>query len=87
MGECVVLVRLFRAHPESVGESYVEHLGCAAGFGFKMVGAGLACIAHGLFPFMFKHTGSETVRNLHDTLSARRTLAASTACEDHARAA
>ena len=30
-------MRLFTDHPASVGENYVEHLGMASGFGFRMV--------------------------------------------------
>ena len=60
-----MLKALFTVHPRSVGESYGEHLRAAAGFGFAMIGAGLACLLHGLLPFLFVRTGSETVRRLH----------------------
>lgn len=71
-----MFARLFRTHPQSVGESYLEHLARASGFGLRMVGGGLACIAHGLFPFWFTHTGSDTVKALNDELSGRRARAA-----------
>lgn len=64
--------RLFTEHPDSVGESYVEHMGVAFSFGFKMLGAGCACVLHGLFPFMFTTTGSRTVDQLHDRMVANR---------------
>ena len=63
---------LFTEHPNSVGESYVEHLQSAAGFGSRMVMAGIACLLHGLFPFLFVTTGSRTIRHLHETMITHR---------------
>ncbi|MDQ0468086.1 DUF6356 family protein [Labrys wisconsinensis] len=62
----------FTAHPESVGETYVEHLGVASSFGFAMIAGGLACLAHGFFPFLFTSTGSRTVARLHERMVAHR---------------
>lgn len=64
--------RLFLEHPESVGESYVEHMGVAGRFGWRLTRGGLACMVHGLLPFLFKTSGSDTVRELHDQLVAKR---------------
>ena len=63
------LKRLFCEHPETVNETYFEHLMFATGFGIRMIAAGLACMAHGLFPFLFETTGSRCVRNLHAHLA------------------
>ena len=38
------LHRLFTEHPESVGESYLQHLMAATTFGVRMVLGGLACL-------------------------------------------
>jgi Family of unknown function (DUF6356) len=56
-----VFKKLFVDHPQSVGETYFEHLGVAFGFGFKMLGAALACMIHGLVPGLFKTTGSKAI--------------------------
>jgi hypothetical protein len=40
-------------------------------FGFRMIGGGLACLVHAVFPFLCERTGSETVRELDDSLSKR----------------
>lgn len=64
--------RLFTQHPQSVGETYVEHMGVAFGFGGRMVLAGLACLVHGLLPFLFVRTGSRTIAVLHDRMVANR---------------
>jgi hypothetical protein len=63
----------FTAHPASVGESYVEHLRAAAGFAIAMIGGGLACLVHGLFPFLFTTTGSRTIGALHERMVINRT--------------
>ena len=64
--------RLFHDHPNSVGESYTEHMGVAFGFGFRMVLAGLACLVNGVLPFLFVKTGSGTISLLHDRMVANR---------------
>ncbi len=62
----------FTEHPEAVGETYLEHMGVATRFGVTMIGGGLACLAHGFFPFLFTATGSRTIRRLHDRMVANR---------------
>jgi hypothetical protein len=64
--------KLFVAHPQSVGENYFEHMAVAFGFGFKMLGGGLACIIHGLVPGLFVCSGSKMINCLHDELQAKR---------------
>jgi hypothetical protein len=67
----------FRAHPASVGESYGEHLAVASSFGAAMLLGGLACLVHGLLPFLFTRTGSGIVRKLHDRMLVNRAAAVS----------
>ncbi|MBV8976773.1 MAG: hypothetical protein JOZ13_05275 [Alphaproteobacteria bacterium] len=62
----------FTDHPRGVGESYVEHLQSATGFGGRMIVAGCACLLHGVFPFLFVTTGSTTIRHLHETMITHR---------------
>lgn len=66
---------LFTEHPDSVGESYVEHMGQAGYFGSRMILAGVACLLHGLLPFLFTRTGSRTIQHLHDRMVANRVRA------------
>lgn len=68
----MTIEKLFRDHPASVGESYAEHLGTATGFGLRMIGAGLCCLVHGVLPFLFVKTGSDTIRALHGRMIANR---------------
>lgn len=62
----------FTEHPASVGESYFEHMGMAGSFGFAMLKGGLACLVHGIFPFLCTTTGSQTVRRLHERMVTNR---------------
>lgn len=65
-------VKLFTEHPATVGESYGEHLIVASGFGLRMVLGGIACLVHGLLPFLFVRTGSAQISELHQTMVANR---------------
>ena len=60
----------FTAHPNSVGESYLEHGLFACRYGAKMTAGGIAAFLHGLMPFLFKTTGSRITRELAATLEA-----------------
>jgi len=64
--------QLFTSHPQSVGESYTEHLCSATGFGLTMLVAGFACLLHGLFPFWFERTGSNAILRLHERMVTNR---------------
>ena len=66
------VTRPFTEHPASVGESYGEHMGQALCFGGRMVFAGLACLIHGVLPFLFVRTGSRTIAELNDRMITRR---------------
>ena len=67
-----MIKKVFVDHPESVGESYFEHLGVSFGFGFKLLGAALACMIHGLVPCLFTSTGSATIKCLHERMVTNR---------------
>jgi hypothetical protein len=40
-----------------------------------MVFAGVACVLHGIFPFLFVTTGSDAMKSLNEEMSARRARA------------
>ncbi len=62
---------IFTDHPQSVGESYFEHMRFAAGFSFQMMGAGLAALVHAFLPFLFVSTASQLVAQMHNRNSKR----------------
>lgn len=61
----------FTHHPHEVGESYGQHFGHAMWFGVRMIGGGLACMVHAVFPFLCVRTGSQTMDRLHAKLHGR----------------
>tara|TARA_R110002072_G_scaffold123048_18_gene258138 strand:+ start:2262 stop:2522 length:261 start_codon:yes stop_codon:yes gene_type:complete len=66
------MFKLFTDHPQSVGESYIAHLGMAFSFGSRMFVVSLACLLHGIFPFLFVKTGSKLVASLHREMVTHR---------------
>lgn len=66
----------FTDHPNAVGETYAEHLNQATGIGLAMVAGGVACLVHGLLPFLFTKTGSSVILSLSEKCSQRRRLMA-----------
>jgi hypothetical protein len=66
---------LFTKHPAAVGETYIEHMGVAFGFGTQMIVGGMACLLHGVFPFLFTRTGSKTIERLHARMVQNRVRA------------
>jgi Family of unknown function (DUF6356) len=66
------LIRAFTEHPASVGESYGEHLGRASCFGLRMMFAGIACLVHGVLPFLFQRTGSRAIADLNERMVVNR---------------
>jgi hypothetical protein len=61
----------FIEHPQEVGESYPEHLATASAFGATMVIGGLCVLVHAVLPFLFVHTGSQTMAKLHRRMTKR----------------
>jgi hypothetical protein len=55
----------FTSHPDEIGESYGEHLARASWSGVKLIGSGIACMVHAIFPFLFEHVASDTIKDLH----------------------
>lgn len=66
-----MLNHLFLSHPRSVGESYPQHAATAFGFGFRMIGGGIAALVHGVVPVLCTRTASTTVKRLYDQMRSR----------------
>ncbi|MGE0844980.1 MAG: DUF6356 family protein [Flavobacteriaceae bacterium] len=65
------ITRLFTEHPDSVGETYLEHHAFALGFSMKLFAAAFAALVHSLLPFLFETTASRIVRQLAAGIEAR----------------
>lgn len=75
-------MKLFTEHPESVGESYLEHMGVAASFGGQLFLASMACFVHAVLPFLFTKTGSGIITKLHTRMVTGRSRAPASAADD-----
>lgn len=67
-----MLKTLFTAHPASVDESYLEHMGVALSFSARLLFAAIVCLIHAFLPFLFVRTGSQTIGQLHDRMVVNR---------------
>jgi hypothetical protein len=65
------IARLFTHHPDTVGETYLGHLGFAAWFSSRLFLAGAAALVHAILPFLFETTASRIVRELADRTHSR----------------
>jgi hypothetical protein len=63
---------LFLSHPESVGETYLEHQGVALSFAPELFLASLACAVHAIVPGLCTRTGSQAIDRLHARMVANR---------------
>lgn len=59
------MLDLFTRHPQSVGETYFEHMGMASGFAISMFAAAVVCAVHAVLPFMFEKTASRMIADLY----------------------
>ncbi len=63
---------LFTEHPNSVNETYGEHMAMSASFGFAMLCGAFAALVHAVFPFLFEKTGSTIITRLHERMVTNR---------------
>jgi len=66
------ILQLFKEHPDSVGESYFEHMSASFSFAVPLLSAAIAAFIHGVFPFFFVRTGSRIVTRLHERMVVHR---------------
>lgn len=65
------LKNLFTEHPNSVNETYFQHMFYAFRCGSKLICSGLCCLVHGFFPFSFKTVASDTIINMYEHIKLR----------------
>lgn len=65
------LKRLFTDHPQSVDETYFQHMRFAAGFSLRLFAAGCAAFVHAFLPFLFEKTASNMIGTMHHRMHNR----------------
>ncbi len=66
-----LLNRLFVQHPQTVDETYLEHMRFAGWFASKLLIAGLAALVHAIVPALFEKTAGNIIVQLHDRVKNR----------------
>ena len=64
--------RLFTDHPDSIGESYLKHMMWAVFYSISFLLAGVTCLIHAIFPFLFVETASSIAGWIVDTSKKRK---------------
>jgi len=70
------IIKEFRAHPATVGETYTQHGLRALVVAFRLIKAGLAALVHALVPGLFKTTASDEILKLNEEIMTMRKKAA-----------
>ncbi|WP_136443913.1 DUF6356 family protein [Pacificoceanicola onchidii] len=63
--------RIFVDHPQSVDETYFQHMRFAGWFAVRLLLAGGAALVHAIIPCLFEKTGSRMISEMHDRLTRR----------------
>ena len=63
--------RIFIAHPQSVDETYFEHMRFAGWFAARLLMAGGAALVHAVIPCLFEKTASRMIARMHARLMDR----------------
>ena len=64
-------IRIFIDHPQSVDETYFEHMRFAGWFAARLLMAGGAALVHALIPCLFEKTASRMISQMHARLTSR----------------
>ena len=67
-----MFARLFVDHPQSVGESYLEHQRVAFSFAGVLLFAGFACLLHAFIPGLCERSASKRIERLYSRMVANR---------------
>ena len=70
--EHLSIFTIFKKHPNSVGETYFEHMRNAMRVAFKIQIVVFIILIHSVFPFLFEHLGSDEIEKINNDLQNRR---------------
>ena len=66
-----LLNRWFFDHPQSVDETYFQHLLFAGKFALTLLAAGLAALVHAFVPALFEKTASKLIAKMYENTKDR----------------
>ena len=62
----------FTKHPNSVNETYLQHMWQAIKFSVRLEWLAFCVFIHAIFPFLFVTTASDGIKKLNDCMKKRR---------------
>ncbi|MDA7425632.1 DUF6356 family protein [Thalassococcus lentus] len=65
------LQRVFVHHPQSVDETYFEHMRFAGWFAARLLAAGFAALIHAVIPCLFEKTASRMIQDMNARIVSR----------------
>ena len=65
----MALVQKFTDHPNSVDETYRQHMAVALGFAVTLARASLDAVVHAFFPWLCSGAASTKVKKLHQEMT------------------
>lgn len=68
------LKALFTEHPNSVNETYTEHLQMSGSFAIWLFAAAFCAVVHAILPFMFEKTASGIINKLYGRMVSNRVV-------------
>ena len=71
---------LFTKHPNTVGETYLEHVLSALSFAIMMLLASVICTIHSVLPFLFEKTAGNIIEDLYQKMKVNRNVAKQSDC-------
>ena len=66
-----MIKRVFLAHPETVDETFLEHMVFALRFAGLLFAAAFAALVHAFIPCLFEKTASRILTDLHGRIHNR----------------
>jgi len=73
-----MIKKLFTKHPADFNETYLEHCFQSLSFSFRLIGAGLCCLLHAFFPFIFQYSARNCAAAITKRMAVRSTSTAAT---------
>lgn len=63
--------RIFTQHPQTVDETYLEHMRFAGWFAVRLFLAAGAALIHAIIPCLFEKTASRMITQMHNRMTHR----------------
>lgn len=63
------LLKIFTAHPKSVGMTYQQHMHGSLNYSKQLLTASYKAFIHAFLPFMYETSTTDTIKNIQDDMN------------------